>query len=477
MSVDLERQLRAYATRVVEQSEPASFDSAIVGDTTHRVETRRGPWVAALAFAVVVLVGVVAWLLVQRPAEVDTPDLTTTTIPATTTTLPAAAGDTTAAVVVGNAESAGWTWAPVDDRIDSAAPQGGASSVLGQLEDGTLVGLNAPRHRDSSPDDAVRGSGFMCNACSLLLFDGSEWREQSLPQFDGLLLDDLWVQEGLLWAWVEVDPADVTPLAGRALFVSEDGQEWDETVLDWSGFMDPTPWAWLMLRLGDTVVAIESEVQSSNTGIGDLTVVTGTRAEVFLSPDRGRRFTKLTDFPVDGSLSVRRAWMADGMFHMVVSSEQDDLVLLRSRNGLAWTSAGDVSGLSRSEGEWVDYLSPGPLVVTAPGGSLVAASLWPTANHESLQRSEDGGLSWVNLSGPFPFEEAEVKGNGGWLLAADPCPDQCGPDRNVWVTRDAMTWFSLGRVLFVESLYHPFATGAIIRETEDGLEVAIPPSS
>ena len=439
MSVDLERQIQAYAASVLDRSEPAVLHEASGDGTAQPVRQPRGPLVAALTFGLVVLIGVVAWLLVQRPDEVI--DAPTTTIPTATTvatTTTSAAGTAQPPFVTGLAEDAGWTWLPLDDRIGAPA-LGGRSNVLGTLADGTLVaflgdGMNSP---------------INCNGCSLLLASRGDWREVSLEPFGGASFLDMTVRGGLLWAWT----GNGGPIS---LSVSPDGVTWSVVVFDSLAEAPHPDGPVRFLRLDDSVLAI---VDFSPT-------------RLFVSSDEGRNFEEMSDLGNEQSGSstsdVAQAWVADGWFYIVTGASRGQRTtgsfLVRSQDGTDWEQVGEVSGLPTYDHGAANY-TPEPYVITSPDAALMTISLISTLE---VFLSEDGGLTWEPVGEPPFGQAAGASVIGGWLRVIDTETEEW------WVTRNGMSWFSFKGGLSGD--WGNMTSGVLGRRTASGHEVAIPPS-
>lgn len=107
-------------------------------------------------------------------------------------------------------------------------------------------------------------------------------------------------------------------------------------------------------------------------------------------------------------------------------------------------------------------MSPESLVLPSVDGRLLTMDF---TNDFTAFVSEDNGLSWQPIPGPYPFEEAyEPSVNQGWMHVWD-----AGGNR-VWVSADGYEWYTFpGRT---GSSGDP-ASGVFI----DGNRVAIPPQS
>ena len=409
----------------------------------------RGPgWavavgVAVATLAVVALAAAVVTALDRAPAEITiAPAVTTTTAPVETTV-----PDDSGRVVrdAGPAEQVGWTWLDHGDvgfKTDSGEFE---LEIIGMVDSGVVLIEGASKRPGRDPKG--------CESCVLHVWarDGSVQSHQ-LDFLEGETIEQTGVGANLIWVLLSYESVG---WPDKQMWVSADGENWAQVeVIDPAGIREQRSesafadlWFVRFLRSGDQVLAI-----NRSNGL------------VSLSSDEGQTFEVIDH---DGNLSqsrlIRRTWATeDGFFIESGSSSQ----LWHSPDGVTWELVGDIQGIPAWGSITPVAMSPESLVLPLADGRLLTMDF--TKDFTGFV-SEDNGLSWQPIPGPYPFEDAyEPSVNQGWMHVWGG-RGGITPNR-VWVTADGYDWYTLpGRTA---SSGDP-ASGVFI----DGNRVAIPPQS
>jgi hypothetical protein len=341
----------------------------------------------------------------------------------------------------GPAEQAGWTWL---DHGAVGFKENRDLEIIGMVDSGVVL---------------IEGHepGESCEACVLQIWarDGAVQSHQ-LDIFEGQTIEQTGVGANLIW--VLPRPGS---WPGDQMWVSADGENWAQVeVIDpgeireqqsASAFYDL--WSVRFLRSGNQVLAINRD-----NGL------------VSLSSDEGQTFevidheAEFSTRGTDQSRLIRRTWATqDGFFIEYGRNPQ----LWHSPDGVAWDLLGDIQGIPDWDEAIVPVaMSPESLVLPLADGRLLTMDF---TNDFTAYVSEDNGLSWQPIPGPYPFEDAyEPSVNQGWMHVSDAVSDAA--EQRVWVTVDGYDWYTLpGRTA---SSGDP-ASGVFI----DGNRVAIPPQA
>lgn len=452
MNRTLRSQLETYYTHIDDNQQPLGVGeiAAILDGSGQsqpdaarpRRRLRRPTWVA-IAVAAVTLVAIGLVPLILRSGE-GTPPATT---PTTITSEPAQPQ------IVGPAEDGGWQWLELDERIYNAMTQGGRTSTLGLLGDGSLVALAQSESNDEnlpstptveetiieSPEPRIEWQGsygrdWGCAPCELLLADrDGNWRPRSLVGLGPIELYEVRLDADLLWAYSADQPPEI--------WVSDDGNQWDVVTHDpYSTFFPSYQWS---LRRGDTVVV----------------VVMFEPALVSASVDRGRTFEPV-EIP---NKRIQLGWSQPDAFYLLVESYTElpsggNLGVLRSTDGVNWESVGSTDGPM--------FTAPDPSLVTPDGSVLAYRESDSAAPSGELWRSRDNGLIWERQEVPFDFHTGSVY--AGWIRVLE----GSGEDAvfRTLVSRDGLDWYYFDPSASSDLPYAD-GTGAIIADNE----IAVPP--
>ena len=450
MSRTVKEQLREYF-EYVESSLVTDLNADRAAVPARRLDEEpprsRGPgWavavgVAVAALAVVALAAAVVSALDRSPAA-------TTIAPAVTTTT---AVETTVAEELdrvvrdaGPAEQAGWQWLD-HGSVGFPSDPGAETEIIGMIDTGVVLfeGYEPPQS---------------CASCVLHLWarDGSVQSHQ-LDVFDGQEIEQRGVSVNLIWVLLRTRGISGVVDPDQNMWVSADGVNWDQVeVIDPHGVRTLSKgraledlWFVRFLRQSDQILAVNmvNGLMSLSSDEGKTFEVIDHNAEFF-----GRS--------TDGFLLIRRTWATqDGFF--VVSGRNPQL--WHSPDGRVWDLLGDVEGSPNWDEPSVPVAtSPEPLVLPLADGRLLTMDF---IHDFTPFVSEDGGLSWEPIPGPYPFEDGyEAVVNQGWMHVWD------AGGQTVWVSVDGNDWYEFpGRTA---SSFDP-ASGVFI----DGRRIAIPPSS
>ena len=363
--------------------------------------------VAVAALAVVALAVVVVNALDRSPADTTIAPAATTTTTPVETTVP----DDSARFVrdAGPAEQIGWTW--LDHGDVGFKTNSGEREIIGMVDSGVVV---------------IEGDLRPCDVCVLHLWahDGSIQSHQ-LDIFAGRTIEQTGVGANLIWVLLSFESVD------EQMWVSAGGEKWAQVeVIDPAGIREQQRksafddlWFVRFLRSGDQVLAI-----NRSNGLVSLSSDEGQTFEVI---DHDAEFNTRS---TDQSLLIRRTWATQDGFYIEYGRSPQ---LFHSPDGVAWELLGDIQGIPDWDEGFVPVaMSPESLVLPLTDGRLLTMDF---TNDFTGFVSEDKGLSWQPIPGPYPFEyPVEPSVNQGWMHVWG------GIQTNqVWVTADGYDWYTL----------------------------------
>lgn len=366
--------------------------------------------------AAAVVLAVALWPRPQgEPTIVDTP-------PTALAQAPEDQGATSTVVEpAGDLLDAGWSW----HDIEPLAVWPATGGMLGRLGDGRYAAM------------ANRGYQFTCLGCTIFLHDGTEWTPYPLQPFFGRRVENIGIDAGLIW----IALADDETWSVSEIWVSGDAQSWSPVTVDAGNLpADGRPER-------HELVYPDSSGPVRFLRHEDALVSISIFGWMTLSIDNGQTFTPIAE-PGGGIHPVDQAWVTEDGFFVVVNR-----VLWNSPNGSDWQVVGGVTGLPAWDRGYGSR--PGPSVVTVDESRLVTMSFdRPVTFHTS----NDRGLTWRELPGPYPFEDGALAAPiaGGWFHVGERDSDLS------WISRDGSEWYLLDETERGETPY-TYPAGIITR--------------